>query len=584
MKRTLLIVLEVILMGGLAFLLTSTNVLQGDFSLKTTSVKPIYTATPSTTETITTGTVNMGTIDTNPSTATNTGTKVTIAKDICGSLTLNPDAVTVTSNAAAGDKLDFTAHITIEATSGTKPTGIWSGLLLVTTEGAGTFTDEHGVTGNPLPIVVDQTHLDVNFSYTGGAANDEIYIYIADEEKNCNDRATITVTETPPATGTTTMACTSLNISPDTYTLSTGETTTSMTVTVKGSLVTAWSNFLKNLMAFSMGTGTMNTAMGDLIVNTSGSGTLSNNRNSSTGSSITVPVNGPVATVNVTYANPVGGDAITAYIKDHEKPCYDSLTLTAAPSTVSNTTSTSSSETSSSGTSSTVSTVTTTTSGGLSSDASTIMGDSDYICTDSYIDIPKDAWYADLVCRTTAAGVTKGRSYNTFVPGGFLTNAEAIKVLSILAGYQNGDATGLPAPEFLDMPTSNPFYSYIVWAVSKDVVRTRDAGLYFNPDNPISRQWFMIYANRMAGQRYTIENQNDIPFSDLKITDPGAYAMMNGYNTWTTTPEDGKTRIIEGYSNNTVQPNAQILRAEAMAIAQRIYLAWFSDQEVLNYE
>lgn len=493
----------------------------------------------------------------------------------CSELSWDPSTITIQSESELTDGLEYTVNISLAMEAGI--TGTWEGTLHFESTGSGSFSDQD--------ISVTNQKTNISVVYTGGAVGDTLTAVIK-EETNCTATTTIAQASTQGTNTTAKWVCESLNISPDSYELSSTESSMDFTVTVEGSVMTSWFDILKNIMTFSLVGGQDKTdELGILVVETDGDGSLSNDKNAETGTSMLIPLKNTSATIAATYSTPLAGETIYAHIKGQENLCTDSLTLStkteAQTQSSTSTSSTSSSSTTSSSSSTSTTTSTTLEAESLAEDADEIIGDADYVCTHPFTDIEAGAWYEDLACRMYQANVFHGKSSTKLDPSAFLTNAEAIKVLDILAGYTSDDASGL-STDYLDVSSSKWYYPYVLIAEWKGVARTRDMGPYFNPDHPITRGWYLLYAVRMAGMTLTDWDASDIPASDLDINDPYTYAFIIGRNTIVTTPEDGETPIIEGYSNGTMQPDSFITRSEAMAIAQRVYLAWFSDQDVLS--
>jgi hypothetical protein len=471
--------------------------------------------------------------------------------------------------------VDFTVDIALAGTAAVGTTGTWEGTLMISTSGKGSFTDSKGKTGTSLSIPATESRTSFDIIYTGGASGDMLSASIK-EEQICSDTLTIDLAQS--ATKSSTLVCSSLAITPDTYTLATGETSMSFNVIVKGSLQTSWENFGKNLMAFSTGPATKTTdssnLLGKLIIETDGTGTLSNDKNAKTGTSINVIISGTATNVKVTYKTPVGGETMKAYIKDQENLCSDSLTLTAAPvvaavpATTTTTTTTTATEPA------------TTDDGSLVEDAEEIIGGDEYICGEMpFTDIPDDAWYKDTACRVYQAGMFTGTSPTTDSPGGYFTRAQAIKVIDVLAGYTTADATG-KTNSFLDIHEGDWYYPWAVIA-QPDVIRTIDAGLYFGPNDPISKGWFLLYATRAAGKTlaYGTEwTEADMLCDDMSVSDPYTYAFILANQTLVTTPEEGEIAIANCDSDGKANLRDYLSRADAMAIAQRLYLSdWYSN-------
>lgn len=211
-----------------------------------------------------------------------------------------------------------------------------------------------------------------------------------------------------------------------------------------------------------------------------------------------------------------------------------------------------------------------------------IIRSKEYVCTDPFEDT-HGQWYEDLVCRAFQAELIIGRTDTTFVGGDNMTRAEWIKVMTLVFGFDVSDAAGLES-NFDDVSSSSDwFFNYIVIAENEDVIRTRDSGTNFNPNEPITRADAILYAIRYAGLTdydYDVEGT----FSDVSNDDYYAYALAIAKET-TVTLSDGEVySVIEGYEDGTFRPYDNILRSEAMAIAIRVAVAWGVASEEVETE
>lgn len=194
-----------------------------------------------------------------------------------------------------------------------------------------------------------------------------------------------------------------------------------------------------------------------------------------------------------------------------------------------------------------------------------------YTCSDSFLDT-KGQWHEDIICRAKYAGWVKGYSTTVFGPDGDITRAEYTKVLTKIFGMDEEDATG-GSTGFLDVHTGDWYYPYVVIAEDADVIRTRDAGYYFNPNIPITRGDAILWAIRAAGQS-TYSYDIEPIFSDVENEDYFAYAVWIANSTEVDTATDLDQPIVEGYTDGTFGPYKNIARSEAMAIATRVAIAW----------
>ncbi len=531
----------------------------------------------------------------------------------CTDITVDPETYTLTSD---DEDVEFDVTVTLNDSGEPSTSSIgWSGTLIIETEGSGTLYDSNGNEGEAatstsgaklMVLKIDLTYMDLTetVTYKGGSEDDEIKAYIKGE--NCAD--TLTVAVDIKDTQEETLACTSLDIVPDTYTLPTGETSLGFTVEViaeEESLSSFWSNILSNLLSLFTSTGE-EVWDGILVVESS------NANGAFTSGSVVDEVNpielelmGPSNSTDINYYYAEAGDVITAEIEGEETVCTDTLTLEAeevvadeevaaedeevadeeetvaedeevaseedtsdeedSEEVATTTTDDSSTDDSSSSSTSTA-----------SSEWDTILTSKAYVCTEPFTDADEEDWFWGKACRLYRAGVFTGLDEDTVGPGQYFTRAEAIKVLVLLSGNEDRGSS----EHFTDVSLSDWFYDYYVAAEDMGIVRGTSA----NPNTPITRGDLMLYMTRIVAENTDGEegtlwgwDEGDIPFSDLGKTDYYTYSIIIGYNTVVEDPDTGTTRVFEGYSNGTSGAKNYIARSEAMTLALRFYLAWYAN-------
>ncbi len=480
---------------------------------------------------------------------------------------------------------------------------LWEGTLEVKSDGNGTFTDPStGATGVRLEIPVTYYYDSLELVYSGGDAGDTIYATILEEE-TCQDEMQIVADQTKSKVS---YVCSDLQITPETYTLPTGETYMDFEVEVTSEEETdvlSWKTFFKNLMAFALILPPKDESTeewsGDLLVETDGAGTLSTPSSDTTGSSILLTVGGSNTKVPFKYENAVAGETIMASIVNEEKECTDTITLSAEavekdePEDIS----TEEPVTEGVGTEEVVTDVedpvedlalddeveetTSSTTSSLTSDDYSfeeILTSKDYICTEPFGDVKNVDWFYGNFCRLYQGGIVQGYSYAVAGPEKNITRAEAIKVLLLLAGHNTNEAKG-KTESYSDVSSKDWFYDYYVIAEQLGIVHGSNA----RPNDPITRGDFMVTMTRLVaadtdGKEGTLYgwDENDIPFSDLSKSDYYTYAIIIGYNTIVEDPDTGETRVFNGY-NGTSGATTYIARSEAMALSLRFYLAWYAE-------
>lgn len=482
---------------------------------------------------------------------------------------------------------------------------LWEGTLEVKSDGDGEFIDPNtGITARRLEIPVSYYYTEVDLVYTGGDVGDTIYAAIK-EETDCQDELPILAKQTQSKTS---FACSDVQIIPDTYTLPSGETAMDFEVEVTSKEETdelSWKSFFKNLMALTLILPPQDKAAdewsGNLLVQTDGGGSLSTPASETTGNAVLVEVSGESSTIPFNYEDAVAGETIMASVVGEEKECTDTITLdaeedvtqtqTTTPDITSTTTDDEEDEpevVNEEDTEEVATTTTTSNDEGNSNEDEEytfdeILTSKDYVCTEPFGDVANVDWFFGNFCRLYQGGIVQGYDSTTAGPEKNITRAEALKILLLLAGYEVNDAHGY-SESLKDVEEKDWYYPYYILAEKNYIVRPIENGGYANPNQAITRGDFMLTMARIAaatsdGEKGTLYgwDENDIPFSDLSKSDYYTYAIIIGYNTIVDDPDEGETRVFEGYSNGTSGATKYIARSEAVALALRFYLAWYAE-------
>ena len=109
-----------------------------------------------------------------------------------------------------------------------------------------------------------------------------------------------------------------------------------------------------------------------------------------------------------------------------------------------------------------------------------------------FTDVCPADWFYSYVVQLADLGAISGYSDGTFRPGSTITRGQMVKVVAL--------ATGLTAPmpgspTFADVPTTNPFYTWVEISAANSVVNGYSCGgssepcpgLYFRPGANVSR-------------------------------------------------------------------------------------------------
>lgn len=173
-----------------------------------------------------------------------------------------------------------------------------------------------------------------------------------------------------------------------------------------------------------------------------------------------------------------------------------------------------------------------------------------------YVDVPPDAWYYDDVTKATDYGILNGMLNGIFAPNSNTTRAQAAKVLFEISGADR------PAysPVFTDVENTAWYAPAVMWASRNGVVLGYEDRT-FRPDNPITRQDFIVLIYRYLGSPETSENRIS-QFSDSSRVAPYAYQALE----WA-----AEVELLRGYEDNTIRPEKLVTRNELAALIVRFY-------------
>lgn len=405
-----------------------------------------------------------------------------------------------------------------------------------------------------------------------------------------------------------TSACTGLNISPDSIivTPEDGVEAVNFTVTV---------TFSDATIAFAV-----------VRISTTGTGSFSNDMNANTGSSILVATSGHSATFNVAYNSGAVGDVLTAAIRG-ATACRDQLTLTQAvnetrdPGSLNPVNETEDPDTDGDGLTDSEEAALGTdpnnidsdndgltdyeevkiygtdplnadTDGGGISDGTEIENGTDPLdpdddqdlrdsiissdtCEDPFSDTVEH-WAEGLICRIYQSEIVIGRAPTLYVPDDSTTRAEWLKMILLNSGLTLSDAYGL-STDFTDVNEGDWYYPYVALGESLDVIRTRDFGSEFDPNEDITRAEAILWAVRLKG---LTSYDYQLDFTDVDQNAYYAYALSVAGSAVADIPNEGEENIIQGYDDGTFRPDNPIARSEAAAVIIRIHLAWYGDSSI----
>jgi hypothetical protein len=177
-----------------------------------------------------------------------------------------------------------------------------------------------------------------------------------------------------------------------------------------------------------------------------------------------------------------------------------------------------------------------------------------------FSDLGRVAWAAKEIEALAARGVVEGKSATTFDPGTAIARgeflAQLIRLLELDAEWTDN---------FADVPTSSPYYQELGVGRALGIVKGI-GGNKFLPDTAISREDVAVIIKRALDQW-----QNELPIASSKSIDDfkdGAKAASYAREGLAYLLSAG---LLQGNSNNALNPKGNLTRAEAAVILYRIY-------------
>ena len=403
--------------------------------------------------------------------------------------------------------------------------------------------------------------------------------YVKTNSNPTTETVTLSLEEVAPAETTTSFSCSSIAFSPSSKELDADLASQDITFSIVMSFDTQIAVWQRSLFAM-VSLASTDTWTGDLKLSSTNTGDFTEESSGDTGNPLTVDIStddGANLTLDFTYTDAEDGDTITATLTPTDgsagSSCTDTLNITQAASTADDDDDddTTTTVTADDDDDDTTTTYTTT--------LDTILRSESYNCDDDFTDT-SNVETKDVICRMTQADVVEGTDPpKYFSPNDYITNAEAIKIIvGLLLEKDEGDAYGL-SEDLVDVDENNSDHWFVDWvivALDEDVVRTRDFGGYFFPNEPCSRGQLAVYVARALG--LTTYNYS-VDFTDVDHDSPYAYAisLFSDEDNAVDVPYDDDSElipVIQGYSNNTFRPENSITRSEALAMIYRAYLSY----------
>ena len=170
-----------------------------------------------------------------------------------------------------------------------------------------------------------------------------------------------------------------------------------------------------------------------------------------------------------------------------------------------------------------------------------------------FLDVPADAWYRDAVTDTVGRGLFNGVTSFYFRPEAAITRGSLVSVLYRMhtPSEQTDDSL------FPDVKPGKWYTDAINWAARAGIVEGDDQGL-FHPDQPVSRQDFMLILARSTG--IATAGGDLSAFIDADTVSPYARDSV----AW-----GAEAGLLQGNDRGEIQPLSSTTRAQAAAVIQR---------------
>lgn len=171
--------------------------------------------------------------------------------------------------------------------------------------------------------------------------------------------------------------------------------------------------------------------------------------------------------------------------------------------------------------------------------------------TDSFTDVPADAFYYDAVNWAVEQNITQGMGAGQFRPGATCNRAQVVTFLWRLDGKPATAGENI----FTDVEIDSWYDDAVMWAVEQNITNGIGGSL-FQPDGTCNRAQIVTFLWRYAGKpSANAEN----PFTDVEegswYADAVAWAVENG--------------ITTGLSQTSFGPNEPCNRAQVVTFLYR---------------
>ena len=174
--------------------------------------------------------------------------------------------------------------------------------------------------------------------------------------------------------------------------------------------------------------------------------------------------------------------------------------------------------------------------------------------SDLFIDIAPDAWYKDAIQYAYDNGLMTGVSDTEFAPEATTTRAMIVSILARLEGVTTAQAAG-----FADVDDNDWYATAVNWAANVGVVNGYEDNT-FRPNTAITREQlaailmnYAAYKGEDVSNRASLATYTDQPSTWAEET--MSWAVAEG--------------LINGVTNDQLQPQGKATRAQVAAILQR---------------
>jgi hypothetical protein len=175
-------------------------------------------------------------------------------------------------------------------------------------------------------------------------------------------------------------------------------------------------------------------------------------------------------------------------------------------------------------------------------------------CAARFSDVCPDYWAYTYIDFLAQSGIISGYADGTFRPGNSATRAQLSKMVVVARGWP---IINPPNPSFTDVPTSNPFYTYIETARSHGAISGYSDGT-FRPNNSVTRGQISKIIVTAFG--WPIDTSGGPHFTDVPTTNTFYAYIETAYH----------RGVASGYADNTFRPGNNVTRAQ---LSKMLYVA-----------